>query len=65
MQQVTTTLHGEYDPVFERAMKSYIKHGEAWGYPTPVLRHQMFDGNSQYNKISYLHMLLLNEMAKP
>ena len=65
VRQATTTLHDEYDPVFERAIKSHIKHGEAWGYPTHVLRHSMFDRNSQYNKISYLQMLLLNEMAKP
>ena len=65
VRQATTTLHDEYDPVFERAIKSHIKHGEAWGYPTHVLRHSMFDGNSQYNKLSYLQMLLLNEMAKP
>lgn len=65
VRQATTTLHDEYDPVFERAIKSHIKHGEAWGYPTHVLRYSMFDGTSQYNKISYLQMLLLNEMAKP
>ena len=65
VRQATTTLHDGYDPVFERAIKSHIKHGEAWGYPTHVLRHSMLDGNSQYNKISYLQMLLLNEMARP
>ena len=65
LRQATTTLHDEYDPIFERAIKSHIKHGEAWGYPTHVLRHSMLDGNSQYNKLSYLQMLLLNEMAKP
>ena len=65
VRQATTTLHDEYDPVFERAIKSHIRHGEAWGSPTHVLRHSMFDGNSQYNKISYLQMLLLNEMTKP
>lgn len=65
VRQATTTLHDDYDPVFERAIKSHIKHGAAWGYPTHVLRHSMLDGNSQFNKISYLQMLLLNEMAKP
>ena len=65
LRQATTTLHEEYDPIFERAIKSHIKHGEAWGIPTHVLRHSMLDGNSQYNKLSYLQMLLLNEMAKP
>ena len=65
MRQATTTLHEGYDPVFERAIKSHIKHGDAWGYPTHILRHSMFDGKSQYNKISYLQLLLLNEMTKP
>lgn len=65
MRQATTTLHDAYDPVFKRAIKSHIKHGEPWGYPTHVLRRQIFDGKSQYDKISYLQMLLLNEMAKP
>lgn len=65
IRQATTTLHDGYDSVFERAVKSHIKHGEAWGYPTNVLRHSMLDGNSQFNKLSYLQMLLLTEMAKP
>ena len=65
IRQATTTLHDDYDSVFERAVKSHIKHGEAWGYPTNVLRHSMLDGNSQFNKLSYLEMLLLTEMAKP
>ena len=65
VRQATTSLHNEYDPVFERAIMSHVRHGEAWGYPTHVLRHSMLDGNSQFNKISYLQMLLLNEMAKP
>ena len=37
VRQATTTLHDAYDPVFERAIKSHIKHGESWGYPTHVL----------------------------
>ena len=65
VRQATTTLHDENDPVFERAIRTHIKHGEAWGYPTHVLRHPMLDGDSRYNKIAYLQMLLLNEMAKP
>ena len=65
MRQATTTLHDGHDPVFERAIKSHIKHGEAWGYLTHILRHSMLNGKSQYNKISYLQLLLLNEMAKP
>ena len=65
VRQATTSLHDDYDPVFERAIKSHTKHGEVWGYPTHVLRHSMLDGNSQYNKISFLQMLLLTEMAKP
>ena len=64
-RQATTNLHNAYDPVFERAFKSHIKHGESWGYPTHVLRRSMFDGHSQYINISHLEMLLLNEMAKP
>ena len=65
VRQATMSLHDGFQPIFERALKSHIRHGEAWGYPTDVLRHSMLDGNSQYNKISYLQMLLLNEMAKP
>ena len=65
VRQATASLHNEYNPVFERAIKSHIKHGEAWGHPTDVLRYSMLDGNSQYNKISFLQLLLLKEMAKP
>ena len=68
VRQATTVLHDDYEPVFERAVKSHIRHGEAWGYPTHVLRHSMLNGNSgfsYYNKIAFLQMLLLNEMAKP
>ena len=65
VRQATVDLHNGFHPIFERALKSHIRHGEAWGYPTHVLRHSMLDGTSQYNKISYLQMLLLTEMAKP
>ena len=68
VRQATTSLQNDYDPIFERAIKSHIKHGEIWGYPTHVLRHSMLNtgsGYSQYNKLAFIQMLLLNEMAKP
>ena len=68
VRQATTSLQNQYDPIFERAIKSHIRHGEIWGYPTHVLRHSMLDagsGYSQYNKLAFVQMLLLNEMAKP
>lgn len=65
IRQATVLLHDEYDPVYERAVKSHIKHGEAWRYPTHVLRHSMLDGDRKWNKLAYLQMLLLNEMVKP
>ena len=68
VRQATTLLQNEYDPIYERAIKSHIRHGEIWGYPTDVLRHSMLDsgsGYSQYNKLAFVQMLLLNEMAKP
>ena len=68
VRQATTYLQNQYDPVYERAIKSHIRHGEIWGYPTHVLRHSMLDagsGYSQYNKLVFVQMLLVNEMAKP
>ena len=68
VRQATILLQNEYDPLYERAIKSHIRHGEIWGYPTHVLRHSMLDpgsGYSQYNKLAFVQMLLLNEMAKP
>ena len=68
VRQATVALQNEYDPVFERAIKSHIRHGDLWGYPTHILRYSMLEGSSgysQFNKISFLQMLLLNEMAKP
>ena len=68
VRQATVALQNEYNPVSERAIKSHVRHGDVWGYPTHILRHSMLAGNSgysQFNKLSFIQMLLLNEMAKP
>ena len=68
LRQATTALQNQYYATYERAIKSHIRHGDIWGYPTHVLRHSMLDGGSgysQYTKLTFVQMLLLNEMAKP
>ncbi|KAL9124588.1 MAG: hypothetical protein Q9217_006093 [Psora testacea] len=53
----------KFNTVYERSVDSHRKHGEQWGIPTDVLRHDILDGF--FNKPAYLLGIIINEMAKP
>ena len=54
---------------YERSINTHIKHGERWGWPTHILRHDVVGtgayGTGFYNKPAYLLGLIIEEMAKP
>ena len=54
----------EHNNVYERAVASHIRHGDRWGQPTHVLRHDIVEAGF-FNKPAYLLGLVIDEMAKP
>lgn len=68
--QATMVYESDHAPHYERALDTHIKHGEKWGYPTHVLRHDLinadyFNGKAFFNKPAYLLSLILKELANP
>lgn len=53
-----------FNEVYERAVDSHVKHGEKWGVPTHILRHDIVDAGF-FNKPAFLLGLVIEEMAKP
>lgn len=64
VRQCTIILPGADHPHYERALKTHVRHGERWGYPTDVLRNYLVE-NDFYNKPAYTMYLILEELAKP
>lgn len=64
VRQCTIILPGADLPHYERALKTHVRHGERWGYPTHVLRNFLV-GNEFYNKPAYTIYLILGELGKP
>lgn len=64
IRQCTIILPGADYPHYERALKTHVRHGERWGYPTRVLRNFLVK-NKFYNKPAYTIYLILKELAKP
>ena len=54
----------KYNPVYERAVVSHIRHGERWNEPTHILRHDIVEAGF-FNKPAYILGMIINEMAKP
>ena len=54
----------KYNVVYERAVDSHLRHGERWGVPTHILRHDIVEAG-YFNKPAYLLGLIINELAKP
>ena len=50
--------------VYERSIDTHIKHGEQWGVPTHILRHDVIEAGF-FNKPAYMLGLIIEEMAKP
>lgn len=50
--------------IYERSIDTHIKHGEQWGVPTHILRHDVIEAGF-FNKPAYILGLIIEEMAKP
>ena len=64
VRQCTIILPGADHAHYERALKTHVRHGKRWGYPTHVLRNFLVE-NKFYNKPAYTIYLILDELAKP
>ncbi len=53
-----------FNAVYERSVDTHIKHGELWGVPTHILRHDIVEAGF-FNKPAYILGLIIEEMAKP
>lgn len=54
----------KFNAIYERSVDTHIKHGEKWGVPTHVLRHDIIEAGF-FNKPAYILGLIIEEMAKP
>lgn len=50
--------------IYERSIDTHIKHGDKWGVPTHILRHDVIEAGF-FNKPAYILGLVIEEMAKP
>ena len=53
----------KFNAVYERSIDTHIKHGEQWGVPTHILRHDVVEAGF-FNKPAYILGLIIEEMAK-
>lgn len=53
-----------FNAIYERSIDTHIKHGEQWGVPTHILRHDIVEAGF-FNKPAYVLGLIIEEMAKP
>ncbi|KAF2461885.1 hypothetical protein BDY21DRAFT_375811 [Lineolata rhizophorae] len=56
-------LYGQTNSLYERALRTHARHNELHGYAMHVLREEISRG--YWNKLSYLHSLVVQELAKP
>ena len=65
LRQATMIYETErFNAIYERSVDTHIKHGEKWGVPTHILRHDVVEAGF-FNKPAYLLGLMIEEMAKP
>lgn len=65
LRQATMIYETErFNAVYERSVDTHIKHGEMWGVPTHILRHDIVEAGF-FNKPAYILGLIIEEMAKP
>lgn len=71
VSQVSMQFGDHFDAFYERALRTHLKHGTKWGYPTHFLRQDIIgkqkdsQGESVYSKLLYLQTIMVNEMIKP
>ena len=53
-----------FNTAYERSVDTHLRHGDKWGVPTHILRHDIVDAGF-FNKPAFLLGLVINEMAKP
>ena len=67
--QVSMQFNGQFSLLYERGLRSHIKYGEKWGYPTHFLRQDIVGhgdvGEGMFNKLLYLLTVMINEHTKP
>lgn len=65
VRQATMIYETEtFNAIYERSINTHIKHGEQWGVPTHILRHDIVEAGF-FNKPAYILGLIIEEMAKP
>lgn len=65
VRQATMVYETErFNAIYERSIDTHIKHGEQWGVPTHILRHDIVEAGF-FNKPAYILGLIIEEMAKP
>ena len=65
VRQATMIYETErFNAIYERSIDTHIKHGEKWGVPTHILRHDVVEAGF-FNKPAYLLGLIIQELAKP
>jgi hypothetical protein len=56
-------LYGKPNVLYERALRSHLRHARRWGYPMQVLQQEILAGF--WNKPSYLLAVIIQELSKP
>ena len=54
----------KFNGIYQRAVDTHHKHGQQWGYPTHILRHDIVEAG-YFNKQAFVLSLISGEMAKP
>lgn len=69
IRQASMIFGDSESAIYERSLKTHIRHGKRWGFPTHVLRQDSVGGKQfgklVFNKILYLQALAIREMIKP
>ena len=67
--QVSAQYGSKMDLLYERGLRSHVKYGERWGYPTHFLRQDIIGkgdfGDGMFNKLLYLQTIIVTELTKP
>lgn len=67
--QVSAQYGSKMDLLYERGLRSHVKYGEKWGYPTHYLRQDIIGkgdfGDGMFNKLLFLQTIMVTELIKP
>ena len=69
LRQASMIFADRENAVFERSLRTHLRHGNRWGYPTHILRQDALANKDfsklVFNKIIYLQTLVIKELIKP